>query len=154
MDSPIPNPPKEMARRLPRHETDNRVVVTLQTQFGQEKVRGRCSNLSEAGFGAVLAGEVQPGTTVLARLTLQGLEEPLEVKAEVRNRHGFGHGFQFVDITADQRRAVMRCIRAAEHEEVISAEAAAAMSTEHAHEPHTEETAEPPVEKESSGDGN
>ncbi len=136
MSGPIPNPPKEMARRLPRHDTDNRVVITVQTQFGPEKVRGRCSNVSEAGFGAVLAGELKVGDKVMARLQLQGLEEPLEIQAEVKNRHGFGHGFQFTEISADQRRQVMRCIRAAEHDEAITAAAAEAMNHEHHDEPH------------------
>ena len=143
-----------MARRLPRHETDNRVVITIQTQFGEEKVRGRCSNVSEAGFGAVLAGELKVGEEVVARLQLQGLEEPLEIQAQVKNRHGFGHGFQFVDITTEQRRAVMRCIRAAEHGEQISAAAADAMNREHVAEPHepgAHESEGPEQEREPSG---
>jgi c-di-GMP-binding flagellar brake protein YcgR len=125
-----------MARRLPRHDTDNRVLITFESQFGTEKVRGRCSNLSEAGFGAVLAGELKVGQPVTARLQLQGLEEALELQAEVKNRHGFGHGFQFGDITADQRRAIMRCIHAAEHDEAITPATAEAMNREHHHEPH------------------
>ena len=131
MDGPTSNPSREVARRLPRHETDNRVVLTVQTAFGPEKVRGRCSNLSEAGFGAILAGELKAGEKVMARLQLQGLDEPLEIQAEVKNRHGFGHGFQFVDITADQRRKVMRCIREAEQGEQITLAAAEEMNREH-----------------------
>jgi hypothetical protein len=124
----------DIARRLPRHEADNRVTITLDASDGQV-VRGRCINVSEAGFGAVLAGEIEPGTAGDAKLTLQGLEEPLHLRAEVRNRHGFTHGFQFHEISPEQRRTLMRWVRAASHEDTISMDAAHAMNTEHSDAP-------------------
>jgi hypothetical protein len=125
----------DIARRLPRHEADNRVTITLDKSGGRV-VRGRCINVSEAGFGAVLAGEVEPGPAGDAKLTLQGLEEPLLLRAEVRNRHGFTHGFQFHEISPEQRRTLMRWVRAASHEDTISLDAAHAMNTEHSDTPH------------------
>ena len=136
MDETTPLPKAEIARRLPRHDTDNRVVVTVPKPDGPEKVRGRASNISDGGFGAVLAGELEVGEVVQARLVLQALSEPLEVTAQVKNRHGFTHGFAFVDITPDQRRTIMRYLRSASHEDVISVEDAHAMNTQHAAEPH------------------
>jgi len=128
----------DIARRLPRHEADNRVTVTLDGAEGRV-VRGRCTNVSEAGFGAVLAGEVEPGAAGDAKLTLQGLDEPLHLRAEVRNRHGFTHGFQFLEISAEQRRTLMRWVRAASHEDTISMAAAHEMNREHTAEPHPAE---------------
>jgi hypothetical protein len=136
MDGSAPAPKQEIARRLPRHDTDNRVVLTVPKPDGAEKVRGRASNISEAGFGAVLAGELELGTVAHAKLVLQLLAEPLEVTAQVKNRHGFSHGFAFVDITPEQRRIVMRYLRAASHEEAITATEAMAMTAQHAAEPH------------------
>jgi len=135
VDAPNPMPKADVARRLPRHQADNRVTMTLD---GAERkvVRGRCINVSEAGFGAVLAGEVEPGTAGDAKLVLQGLEEPIHLRAEVRNRHGFTHGFQFLEITTEQRRTLMRWVRAASHEDTISMAAAHEMNTEHTAEPH------------------
>lgn len=124
-----------MARRLPRHEADNRVTLTLDGGDGRV-VRGRCTNVSEAGFGGVLAGEIEPGTTGEARLTLHGLPEPVTIRAEVRNRHGFTHGFCFLESTPEQRRTIMRWVRAASHEDTISMAAADAMNQEHSAEPH------------------
>lgn len=133
MESPTPPPKTDVARRLPRHDADNRVTLTLE-EGGV--VRGRCTNVSEAGFGAVLAGELEPGAAGAAKLTLQGLSEPLTIRAQVRNRHGFTHGFQFLDITPEQRRTLMRWVRAATQEEAISLATAEAMNREHAAEPH------------------
>ncbi|MBI2677776.1 MAG: PilZ domain-containing protein [Candidatus Koribacter versatilis] len=136
MDGSASAPKQEMARRLPRHDTDNRVVLTVEKPDGAEKVRGRASNISEAGFGAVLAGELEIGTVAHAKLVLQLLAEPLEVTAQVKNRHGFSHGFAFVEITAEQRRIVMRYLRAASQEEAITAAEAMALTAEHVAEPH------------------
>jgi hypothetical protein len=136
LDETTPAPKAEIARRLPRHETNNRVVLTVARPDGPEKVRGRASNISEAGFGAVLAGELGIGELVQARLVLQAMAEPLDVMAQVKNRHGFTHGFAFVDITVDQRRMIMRYLRAASREDTISAEDAQVMNTQHAPDPH------------------
>ncbi|MDP9268506.1 MAG: PilZ domain-containing protein [Acidobacteriota bacterium] len=135
MDETTPQSKSEIARRLPRHDTDNRVVLTVPKADGPEKVRGRASNISEAGFGVVLAGELQIGDVVQARLVLQALADPLEVTAQVKNRHGFSHGFAFVNITAEQRRTVMRYLRAASHEDTMSLEDAHAMNAQHAADP-------------------
>lgn len=161
MDPSTPFRKQETARRLPRHETDNRVVLTVMRTFGTEKVRGRATNVSEEGFGAVLAGELSLGEVVEARLLLTGLEEPLEVGAQVQNRAGFKHGLKFLEISPEQRRAIMRCVREASHEDIITVEAAEAMNTEPETEPHpeTEPAAEPQAEtpaepeKESPGGG-
>lgn len=132
---PNPMPKADIARRLPRHEADNRVTVTLE-DVNERMVRGRCTNVSEAGFGAVLAGEIEPGTRGAAKLTLHGLDEPLTIRAEVRNRHGFTHGFQFLEIEPEQRRTIMRWVRSASREDTITMAAADAMNAEHSAEPH------------------
>ena len=141
VDASNPMPKSDVARRLPRHEADNRVTITLE-DVNERIVRGRCTNVSEAGFGAILAGEIEPGVTGAAKLTLQGLEEPLLLRAQVRNRHGFTHGFQFLEITPEQRRTLMRWVRSASHEDTISMAAAEEMNHEHSAEPHeTDESA-------------
>jgi hypothetical protein len=136
LDGTTPLPKNEIARRLPRHETDNRVILTVPKPDGAETVRGRASNISEAGFGAVLAGELPVGEVVHAKLVLRSLAEPLEVQAQVKNRHGFTHGFAFVDITSEHRRTIMRYLREAAHEDIITPEDAHAMNTQHTSEPH------------------
>lgn len=98
------------ARRSPRQPADNRVLITVE-RLEEQTIRGRCSNLSESGFGAVLAGEVEPGEVVTASLTLQGLDEALVVRAQVRNRQGFTHGLKFIDLKAAQRRVLLRCLK-------------------------------------------
>jgi hypothetical protein len=146
LDSPTPFRKQETARRLPRHETDNRVVLTVKRAFGTEKIRGRATNLSEEGFGAVLAGELSLGEVVEARLLLAGLDEPLEVGAQVQNRVGFKHGLKFLEISHEQRRAITRCVREASHEDRITVEAAEAMNAEPEVEPHPEAESEAEAE--------
>src|SRR4051812_5103630 len=167
MDASAPSPKQEVARRLPRHETDNRVVLTVGTANGLDTIRGRAANISEAGFGAVLAGELEGGTIVHAKLVLVSLTGPLELDAQVMNRHGFTHGFQFVSITPEQRRKVMRYLKSAAQDEVITLAEADAMNAQHASEPHgmtgkyrfsadaweKKPAAEQPKKSETSGDG-
>jgi len=136
LDETTPLPKTEIARRLPRHDTDNRVVLTVKKPEGTDTVRGRASNISEAGFGAVLAGELAIGEVAHAKLVLRSLAEPLEMQAQVKNRHGFTHGFAFVDITPEQRRTIMRYLREASHEDTITTEDAQAMNTQHTSAPH------------------
>jgi hypothetical protein len=136
MDASAPSPKQEVARRLPRHETDNRVVLTVPKPNGPQMVRGRASNISEAGFGAVLAGELEVGTVVHAKLMLVSLTGPLELEARVMNRHGFTHGFQFVAITPEQRRKVTRYLKSAAQDELMTQAEADAMNQQHAAEPH------------------
>lgn len=153
MDSPVPAP-RQMARRLPRHETDNRVMLKVEREIGTDTIRGRCTNVSEAGFGAVLAGALQPGEVVAAKLTLQAMGDPLEITAQVRNRAGFRHGFKFLDISPEQRRMLMRTIHAAEEHEKLTLEEHDALNAEHEHEPHPEEPPPGPAVEEQGGDGN
>src|SRR4051812_50199810 len=88
MDASAPSPKQEVARRLPRHETDNRVVLTVGTPNGLDTIRGRAANISEAGFGAVLAGGLGGGTIGHGKPGVGVLPGPPEVHAQGRKRPG------------------------------------------------------------------
>src|SRR3954463_14895353 len=75
LDGTTPQPKQqETARRLPRHATDNRVILTVAKGGGTYTLRGRASNISEAGFGAVLAGELPLDEVVQVRVVLNAKE--------------------------------------------------------------------------------
>ncbi len=89
-------------RRFPRFRADLRVVVTA---LGDpHPVYGRAGSIAEGGFGATLAGELAVGSPVAADLVLDhNTDGHLRAEAVVRYRHGFRHGFQFLDLPSETR---------------------------------------------------
>ncbi|HVP42015.1 MAG TPA: PilZ domain-containing protein [Terriglobales bacterium] len=74
----------------------------------EESFSGRCRHLGEGGLGAVLAGELPVGDTVTLDFTLPGAQEPLRMRAVVRYRHGFHHGFEFLTLKPSQLDLIRR----------------------------------------------
>jgi len=97
-------------RRHPRHELDERLAVTLD-QGGRPKVlQGRCTSLSLGGFGGVLAGHLEPGDVVSVEFRFGSSGEPLRLRAHVRHRRGFHHGFEFLGLSTAQIRSLRELI--------------------------------------------
>ncbi len=97
---------RKLRRRL-RYAIDVRAVVTTQRDGRILPIHGRCTMVGELGFGATLAGELEKGARVEAELMLFGhTEPPLQASAIVRYRHGFRHGFEFVDLGQEPRQRV------------------------------------------------
>src|SRR5579864_1080301 len=98
--------PKKYIRRFKRYGVDKRIRV-----FAGERedwiLNGRCNVLSEAGFGAVIAGQLPPTEIVTIEFALDKIEGlPFRLRAEVRYCRGFDHGFEFVAPTAAQKMAL------------------------------------------------
>ena len=89
-------------RRFNRYKLDIRVVIMRENGGVKETLNGRCRHLGEGGLGAVLAGELPIGEAVSLEFTLPGHKEPMRMRATVRHRHGFHHGFEFLTITPSQ----------------------------------------------------
>ncbi len=105
------NGPKQQwskLRRFERYETDVRVVVTPKAGAAADKpVHGRAGVIAGGGFGAILAGELEVGEAVTAELVLSGHSRvSVSATAIVRDRQGFRHGFEFVDLNSEQRVAI------------------------------------------------
>ena len=97
-------------RRHPRHDLDERLAVTHE-QGGKPKVlQGRCTSLSQGGFGGVLAGHLEAGEVVSVEFRF-GSGEPLRLRAHVRHRRGFHHGFEFLGLSTAQIRSLRDLIR-------------------------------------------
>lgn len=97
-------------RRHPRHDLDERLAVTYD-QGGRPKVlHGRCTSLSLGGFGAVLAGHLESGEVISVEFRF-GSGEPLRLRAHVRHRRGFHHGFEFLGLSSAQTRSLRDLIR-------------------------------------------
>lgn len=97
------------AKRLRRHQRfdmDKRVKI----HAGGEVLRGRCTNISGGGLGSTIAGQLRIGEEVQMELALDA--EHVKVRAVVRNCFGFHYGFEFVDLSGEARRAIMKVVAA------------------------------------------
>ena len=88
-------------RAFPRHLLDQRIVLRSGGVF-----HGRTKDISEAGLGATVAGELPGDGLVELEFYLPGKLTPLQLKAEIRYHQGFQYGFRFVDTTEQQRELI------------------------------------------------
>jgi hypothetical protein len=95
-------------RRFPRYNADMRIAVQVFRPAGSVSYWGRSHELGEDGIGATLTGEVEPGEVVSLELTLPAATQPIKIRALVRYRSGFRHGFEFLALDARQKEALHR----------------------------------------------
>lgn len=69
-------------------------------------IKGRISDISESGFGAVLPSALPYGETVTAEIHLPFGAKTVE--AVVRNRNNFRHGFEFLGMVLSEEMHWMR----------------------------------------------
>jgi PilZ domain len=97
---------KSSTRRFARYRTEMAVVVKVLASEGYVRIHGRCFEIAEAGLGAVITSELNPGEMTTLEFTLPDQQEALAIRAVVRHRMGFLHGFEFVGILPDQREQI------------------------------------------------
>jgi CheY-like chemotaxis protein len=91
-------------RAYPRFNVDLRVLLTSGGAFGHRVFWITARSLGEGGLGADVPVRLGEDDTVLLDLMLS--ERLLTVPSSVRYHSGHFHGFQFIDITDDQRAAI------------------------------------------------
>ena len=101
-DSPKP------ARRFPRYTIDLRLSISAFRSDGPISMWGRSNELGQDGIGATLTGELEPGEVVSMEMSLPHSSFPIKIRAIVRYRQGLRHGFEFLTLTDEQRKAVCR----------------------------------------------
>ncbi len=106
--SPTSNVDWKRHRRFNRYKLDIRVTVTRGIESKREVVNGRCRHLGEGGLGAILAGELPVNEPVGLEFTLPGHNDPLKMRAAVRYRHGFHHGFEFLTLAPSQLETIRK----------------------------------------------
>jgi hypothetical protein len=84
------------------------VTIIRQLDGKKESINGRCRHIGEGGMGAVLAGELPSNELVMLDFSLPGAKEPLHMRAAVRFRHGFHHGFEFLTVSPSQLELIRR----------------------------------------------
>ena len=93
-------------RRFARHRTDLPLIVKVLGQEGYVRIHGRCTEMAESGLGAVVAAELSPGEIVSLEFTLPDGTQ-LSLRAVIRHRMGFLHGFEFVGMQRQQVETVL-----------------------------------------------
>jgi len=71
-----------------------------------ENLPGRCTDLSETGLGAVVAGELSVGQQVALELRLPNVSVPVRARALVRYECRLRCGFEFVGLPAEQQEMI------------------------------------------------
>ncbi len=102
---------KSSTRRFARYRTEMAVIVKVLAPEGYVRIHGRCFELAEAGLGAVITSELNPGEMTSLEFVLPEQSETLGIRAVVRHRMGFLHGFEFVGILPDQREQIRNYCR-------------------------------------------
>ncbi len=93
-------------RRVPRRPIDVPLDLIALRSGVPENLPGRCTDLSEAGVGAVVAGELAAGQQVAVELRLPNVGVPVRARALVRYQSKFHCGLQFVGLSREQREMI------------------------------------------------
>lgn len=96
--------PWPVPRLSRRYLMDQRLLL----RGGADAVfHGRTKDISENGLGAIVAGELDADDPLQLEFYLPGKLNVVKLMAQVRYHQGFQYGFQFLDMT-DQQRAMLR----------------------------------------------
>ena len=99
------------ARRFPRYDLETEVSATHLLADHGEMVRGRALNINERGMGAVFTSGWDVGTLVILQFSVPVESRTFQVRGVVRNRAEYRYGFEFVDLTNEQRETISRTCR-------------------------------------------
>lgn len=106
--SAVPLPAFETTpqRGFPRHPINVPLDLIALRSGVPETLPGRCTDISEAGVGAVVAGELSPGQQVAVELRLPNVGVPVRTRALVRYQTRFRCGLEFSGLSVEQREMI------------------------------------------------
>jgi len=96
-------------RRYPRYEIDTELHVTSPDE--RATMRGRSLNISEAGTAGVFVTEWEVGTAVRLEFSVPVTSRPVRVGGILRSRSGYRYGFEFGDLSPEQREIINKTCR-------------------------------------------
>ena len=105
---------KSSTRHYARYRTELPVIVKVLETDGYTRIHGRCFELAQAGLGAVITSELTPGEMVTLEFSIPNVAEAFVIRAVVRHRMGFLHGFEFVGLLDQQRDLIQAFCRTLE----------------------------------------
>ena len=98
-------------RRYQRYEIDTQLHVTVLGVEQRKTMRGRSLDISEVGIGGVFAAVWDVGTPVHLEFLVPITRNPVRVRGAVRSHSGHRYGFEFVDLSPDQREIISKTCR-------------------------------------------
>jgi PilZ domain len=107
-------------RRVPRYRTEIPLVVRVLGEDGFHSVHGRCFEIGELGLGAVITSELAAGEMVSLELSFPQVSDVQLLRAVVRHRMGYLHGFEFVGLLPEQRELIRAYCRTLQSIVVLS----------------------------------
>jgi len=93
-------------RNFTRHPMRAPVDLIALRRGIPDNLPGRCTDISEIGVGAIVAGEMTAGQQVAIELRLPGFGVPIHVRAQVRHQAQLRCGLEFVGLSAEQRQMI------------------------------------------------
>jgi hypothetical protein len=98
------------SRRYPRYELETELRASI---LGVEhrEMRGRSLNINEGGIGGIFVAGWDVGTSVALQFSIPIAAIPVKLKGIVRNCTGYRYGFEFADLTPEERETIKRTCR-------------------------------------------
>jgi c-di-GMP-binding flagellar brake protein YcgR len=115
MDQPYQPERTINSRRYPRYELETELKAAIHgmehPRTEQREMRGRSLNINEGGMGGIFVSGWEVGTSVALQFSVPIATNPIKVKGIVRNRTGYRYGFEFTDLTPEERETITRTCR-------------------------------------------
>jgi c-di-GMP-binding flagellar brake protein YcgR len=98
------------SRRYRRYELETELRAAM---LGMEhrEMRGRSLNINEGGIAGIFVAGWDVGTSVHLQFSVPIATTPVKVKGVVRNCTGYRYGFEFTELTAEERETIHRACR-------------------------------------------
>ena len=103
--------PRPSTRSFARYRTELPLIVKVLGQEGYLRVHGRCFEITEAGLRAVITSYLDSGEMTTLEFYLPEQSEPFVIRAIVRHRMGYLHGFEFLGTLPAQREQIRNFCR-------------------------------------------
>jgi hypothetical protein len=94
-------------RRFQRYELEAELKATIGVER-RGMMQGRALNISEVGIAGIFVMGWDVGTPVHLEFSVPVTSRPVRVGAVVRNQTDHRYGFEFVDLSADQREVISK----------------------------------------------
>ena len=98
-------------RQYQRYEIDTELRVAMLGLEQRGTMRGRTLNISEAGITGVFVTVWDVGTPVHLEFSVPVTSSPVRVGGVLRSRSGYRYGFEFGDLSPDQREIIDKTCR-------------------------------------------
>jgi hypothetical protein len=110
MTSPEEYASPKNTRRFHRYELEAELRATIGAEQ-RRTMQGRALNISEAGIAGIFVTGWDVGTAVHLEFSVPTTTTPVTVGAIVRSQTDHRYGFEFVDLSADQREVISKTCR-------------------------------------------